>query len=117
MRTEKVAQKTARITVNHNSRTSHAVSCSQVEWLLTADIGAAPGRVKVALKLDSEKPKVESVNIENFAGFTGVADTGAGNTAVVFTGNKYTITGEAEGSQRGDPSISTTAPFRIEVGC
>lgn len=117
MRAEKVAQKTARITVNHNSRTSHAVSCSQVEWLLTADIGAAPGRVKVALKLDSEKPKVESVNIENFAGFTGVADTGAGNTAVVFTGNKYTITGEAEGSQRGDPSISTTAPFRIEVGC
>jgi ipoprotein LpqH len=117
LRAEKVPQKTARVTVNNNTRTSHAVSCSQVEWMLTADISAAPARVKVALKLDSEKPKVESVNIDNFAGFTGVADVGAGNAAVVFAGDKYTITGKAEGSQRDDPRISTTAPFKIEVGC
>jgi hypothetical protein len=117
MRAEKVPQKTAHITVNNNSRTSHAVTCNQVQWLLSADISAAPAHVRVALKLDSEKPKVESVNIENFEGFTGVADVGAGKAAVVFAGNRYTITGEAEGSQRGDPSISTTAPFRIEMGC
>jgi Mycobacterium 19 kDa lipoprotein antigen len=117
MRTEKVPQKTAHITVNNNSRTSHAVTCNQVQWLLSADISAAPARVKVALNLDSEKPKVESVNIDNFEGFTGVADVGAGDAAVVFAGGRYTITGKAEGSQRGDPSVSTTAPFRIEVGC
>lgn len=117
LHSEKVPQKTARITVDNYTRTSHAVSCSQVQWLLTADISAAPARVTVLLKLDSEKPKAESVNIDNFEGFTGVADAGAGNATAVFAGNKYTITGEAQGSKRGDPSVSTTAPFKIEVGC
>ena len=74
MRSDKVAQKTARITVDNNTRTSHAVTCNQVQWLLTANITAAPASVQVLLKLDSEKPKLESVNINNFAGFTGVAD-------------------------------------------
>ncbi|MGH3958814.1 lipoprotein LpqH [Mycobacterium sp.] len=117
MNSEKVPQKTAHITVGSMTRTSHAVSCSQVEWLLTANISAAPGSVKVVLKLDSEKPKTESVNIDNFEDFTGVADAGAGNATAVFSGNKYTITGEAQGSKRNDPHVSMTAPFRIEVGC
>lgn len=115
--TDKVAQKTARITVDNNTRTSHAVSCNQVQWLLTANITAAPASIQVVLKLDSEKPKLESVNINNFAGFTGVADAGAGNGTVVFARDTYTITGNAEGSQLNDPRISTTAPFKIEVGC
>jgi ipoprotein LpqH len=114
---EKVPQKTARINVDNNTHTSHAVSCTQVQWLLTADISAAPAHVKVVLKLDPEKPKAESVNIDNFAGFTGVADSGAGNAAVAFTGDRYIITGEAQGTKRNDPSVSTTAPFKIEVGC
>jgi ipoprotein LpqH len=114
---EKVTQKTARITVDNTSRTSHAVTCNQVQWLLTANISAAPASVRVLLKLDSEKPKLESVNIDNFAGFTGVADAGAGDAKAVFANNTYTITGTAEGSQRNDPRISVTAPFKIEVGC
>ena len=113
----KVAQKTARITVDNSTRTSHAVVCSQIQWLLTADITAAPARVHVLLKLDSEKPKLETVNIENFAGFTGVSDSGAGNATVVFAHNTYTIRGEAEGSQQNDPRVSVTTPFKIEVGC
>src|SRR6202012_5560126 len=99
----KVAQKIARITVDNNTRTSHAIVCNQVQWLLTADITAAPGRVQVLLKLDSEKPKLESVNIENVAGFTGVADAGAGNATVAFAHDTYTIRGEAVGSQLDDP--------------
>lgn len=117
MQTDKVAQKTAHITVNNLTRTSHAVSCDQIQWLLTANISAAPAQVKVLLKLDSEKPKVESVNIDNFEGFTGVADAGAGNATAVFARGKYTIKGEAQGSQRNDPAVSTTAPFKIEVEC
>ena len=116
-REAKVTQKIARITVDNNTRTSYAVVCSQVQWLLTADITAAPARVRVLLKLDSEKPKLESVNIDNFAGFTGVADAGAGNGQVVFARDTYTITGEAEGSQLNDSRVSVTAPFKIEVGC
>jgi len=117
MRAEKLPQKTARITVDNITRTSHAVSCSQVQWLLTADIGAAPARVQVVVKLDSGKPKVESVNIDDFEGFTGVADAQAGDAAVVFANDTYTITGAAQGAKRKDPSVSTTAPFKIEVGC
>ncbi|MGH9205968.1 MAG: lipoprotein LpqH [Acidimicrobiales bacterium] len=117
LRTDKVPQKTARITVDNNTRTSHAVTCTQVQWLLTADISAAPARVRVVLKLDSEKPKLESVNIDNFEGFTGVADAGAGKAEAVFARDTYTVTGTAQGSNRNDPSVSTTAPFKIEVGC
>jgi ipoprotein LpqH len=113
----KVTQKTARITVDNNTRTSHAVTCNQVQWLLTANITAAPARVRVLLKLDSEKPKLESVNINDFAGFTGVADAGAGDATAVFANDTYTITGTAEGSQLNDPRVSVTAPFKIEMGC
>ncbi|MGB6206462.1 lipoprotein LpqH [Mycobacterium sp.] len=114
---DKVAQKTARITVDDKTRTSHAITCNQVQWLLTANISAAPANVRVLLKLDSEKPKLESVNIDNFAGFTGVADVGAGDAKATFANGTYTITGTAEGSQHNDPRISLTAPFKIEVGC
>ena len=113
----KVTEQTARITVDNNTRTSHAVTCNQVQWLLTANIAAAPASVRVLLKLDSEKPKLESVNIDNFAGFTGVADVGAGDAKAVFANGTYTITGTAEGSQRNDPRVSVTAPFKIEMNC
>jgi lipoprotein LpqH len=114
---DKATQKTARITVDNSTRTSHAVTCSQVEWLLTANISAAPASVRVLLKLDSEKPKLESVDINNFAGFSGVANSGAGDTKIRFANDTYTITGTAEGSQLNDPRVSVTAPFKIEVGC
>lgn len=117
MHSDKVPQKTAHITVNNTTRTSHAVTCEQVQWLLTADISAAPARAKVLLNLDAEQPQVESVNIDDFNGFTGVADKGAGNAKVMFARGTYTITGQAQGSQRGDSKVSTTAPFKIEVGC
>lgn len=113
----KVTPTTARITVDNNTRTSHDVTCNQVQWLLTANIAAAPANVRVSLNLDSEQPKLQSVNIDNFAGFTGVADAGAGNAKAVFADGKYTITGTAEGSKLNDPRVSLTAPFKIEVGC
>ena len=114
---DKATQKTAHITVDNNSRTSHAVTCSQVNWLLTANISAAPANVRVLLKLDPETPKVESVHFDNFAGFSGVSDAGAGQAKIRFANGTYTITGTAEGSQLNDPRVSVTAPFTIEVGC
>jgi len=114
---DKVTQKTARITVDNNTRTSHAVTCSQVDWLLTANISAAPANVRVLLKLDADTPKIESVHFDNFAGFSGVSDSGVGEAKIRFANNTYTITGTAEGSQLNDPRVSVTAPFTIEVGC
>jgi lipoprotein LpqH len=113
----RVTQKTARITVENKTRTSHAVSCSQVDWLLTANISAAPANVRVLLKLDPEKPNVESVHFDNFEGFSGVSDSGLGQAKIRFAKGTYTITGTAEGSQLNDPRVSVTAPFTIEVGC
>jgi ipoprotein LpqH len=114
---DKATQKTARITVDNKTRTSHAITCSQVDWLLTANITAAPATVRVLLKLDSETPKVESVHFDNFEGFSGVSDSGAGESKIRFANNTYTITGTAQGSQLNDPRISMTAPFTVEVGC
>ena len=114
---DKATQKTARITVDNNTRTSHAVTCSQVDWLLTANISAAPANVRVLLKLDADTPKIESVHFDNFAGFSGVSDSGVGEAKIRFANNTYTITGTAEGSQLDDPHVSVTAPFTIEVGC
>ncbi|BBX45682.1 hypothetical protein GCM10009641_51200 [Mycobacterium cookii] len=117
MHDTKVAQKTARITVDNNTRVSHAVSCSQVDWTLIANISAAPANVRVIVKLEPEKPKLESVHFDNFAGFSGVANAGAGDTKIHFANDTYTVTGTAEGTQLNDPRVSVTQPFKIEVGC
>ena len=85
--------------------------------MLTADISAAPATVRVIVKLESEKPTLESVHFDNFAGFSGVANAGAGETKIHFANDTYTITGTAEGSQLNDPRVSVTQPFKIEVGC
>ncbi len=110
-------QKTARVTVDNNTRTSHAVTCSQVNWLLTANISAAPANVKVLLRLDPEKPTVESVHFDNFLGFSGVSNSGAGESKIHVTRDTYTITGTAAGTQLNDPRVSVTQPFTVEVGC
>jgi ipoprotein LpqH len=110
-------QKTAHITVDNNSRTSHAITCSQVNWLLTADISIAPANVKVLLRLDPDKPTVESVHFDNFAGFSGVSNSGAGDAKIRVVKDVYTVTGNAIGSQLNDPHVSVTKPFSVEVGC
>jgi ipoprotein LpqH len=117
---DKATQKTARVTVgNNNTRTSHAVTCSQVNWLLTANISAAPANVKVLLQLNPEKPtvEVESVHFDNFLGFSGVSNSGAGESKIHVANDTYTITGKAVGNQLNDPRVSVTQPFTVEVGC
>ena len=116
-RPEKLSQPTAHVTIYGNTHTTHAVSCSQVQWLLTINISAAPAHVQAVLKLDSAKPKPESIHFDNVDGFNGVANAGAGNAEAVFSGNTYTITGTAQGSNLKDPSTQTTADFRISATC
>jgi lipoprotein LpqH len=114
---DKATQKTAHITVDNNTRTSHAVTCSQVNWLLTANISAAPANVKVLLRLDPQEPTVESVHFDNFVGFSGVSNSGAGESKIRVAHDTYTITGTAIGTQVNDPRVSVTTPFTVEVGC
>jgi lipoprotein LpqH len=114
---DKATQKTAHVTVDNNTRTSHAVTCSQVNWLLTANISAAPANVRVLLRLDADKPTVESVHFDNFVGFSGVSNSGAGESKIRVANSTYTITGTAIGTQVGDPRVSVTTPFTVELGC
>lgn len=114
---DKATQKTAHITVDNTSRTSHTITCNQVNWLLTANISLAPANVTVLLRLDPEKPKVESVHFDDFAGFSGVSNAGAGDAKIRVVKNTYSITGDAVGSQLNDPKVSVTKPFTIDVGC
>lgn len=114
---DKATQRLAHVTVDSTSRTSHTITCSQVNWLLTANISIAPANVKVMLRLDPDKPKVESVDFDNFAGFSGVSNAGAGDAKIHVVKDTYSITGEAVGSQLNDPHVSVTKPFSIEVGC
>lgn len=113
----KVPQKTAHITVDGNTRTSHAVSCSQVQWMLTMDINAAPARVKMLLNLQRGRPEPETVNIENLDGFTGVANAEVGNAQASFAGDTYTVTGAAQGTNPNDVNHPRTAAFRISANC
>jgi lipoprotein LpqH len=113
----KVAQKTAQITVDGNTQTSHAVSCTQVEWLLTVDISAAPARVKMVLDLEHGKPQARSVDFDNVNGFTGNAGTGEGNVHAEFSGETYTVSGAAQGTNPDNVNEPRTAEFRISAKC
>ena len=63
-----------------------------------------PANVRVLLNLDSDKPNVESVHFDNFEGFSGVANAGAGGAKLHFANNTYTITGTAQGSEAQRPT-------------
>jgi ipoprotein LpqH len=113
----KLPQPTARVTLNGNSRTTHAISCMQVQWTLTVAITAGPGRVRAVVELEGEKPTPTSVDIADFDGFTGTSGQGVGNVDIAFADNTYTITGTAQGSNPDDPSKPKTATYRIEAEC
>jgi hypothetical protein len=114
---EKVAQPTAQITVDGSTRTSHAVSCAQVEWMLTVDISAAPARVKMLLDLEHGKPQPRSVDFHDVNGFTGVAGSEPGSVHADFTGETYTVSGAAQGTNPDDVNHPRTADFRITAKC
>lgn len=112
---DKVAQKTAQITLDGTTHTSHAVSCTQVEWLLTVDISAAPARVKMVLNLEHGKPQPRSVDFDDVNGFTGVADNDSVHAE--FARDTYTISGAAQGTNPDDVNHPRTADFRISAKC
>jgi hypothetical protein len=112
-------QDTNRITVDDKTYTVSSVKCFQVQWLLTVEAAAGPSRVTAMLQLGGETPTVRTVNIENFDGFYGVSGRAVADTdaEATFADGTYTITGNAEGANSGDPTTQRTAPFRIEARC
>jgi hypothetical protein len=114
---EHAPQPTAQLTVNNATRTTHEISCTQIESLLTIKATAAPATAQAIIQLNGDKPVVRTVNLTNFDGFHGVAGEGVGRADVTFANGTYTITGDAEGAVPDHPAESKTAPFRIQTPC
>lgn len=115
--TSEVPQPTAQVTVNDVTRTTHSVSCTQIESLLTIKASASAAEVQAILDLKGDKPVVRTVNIMNFDGFHGTAGEGIGKADVTFTDGTYTITGDAVGAVPEHPADSKTSRFRIQAPC
>ena len=114
---DKVPQRTAHITVDGKSRTSHAVNCTQVQWLLTVAITAAPARINMVLNTQRGEPEPETVSIENLDGFNGVANAAVGRAHAGFANDTYTVTGSAQGTNPTDVNHPRTVDFRISANC
>jgi lipoprotein LpqH len=109
---------TASVTVNGSAKNFHVVKCSQREWTRTIDIGSDFAGAKVVIEERAEPASAESVRIQNLGGFTGMYSRGGGGNAdMSMTGDRYTITGTANGYKADKPSEPATATFKIVATC
>lgn len=109
---------TASVTVNGNDRNFHVVKCGQLEWTRTIDIGSDFAGAKVVVDEGAQPAKAESVRIRNLGGFSGMYSQGGdGNADMSMTGDKFTVTGTANGYKSDKPNEPATATFKIVVTC
>lgn len=106
------------MTVDGKDRTLHIVKCGQLQWTRTIDIGGNFAGAKVVIDEDVQPATVESVRIQNLGGFSGMYSRGdGGNADMSVTGDKFTISGTANGYKTDKPSEPATAAFKIVVTC
>jgi lipoprotein LpqH len=109
---------TASVAVNGNDAKFNVVKCIQVQWYRTIHIGSDSAGATVVVDGRAERPSAESVRIQNLGGFTGMYSRGGGGDAALsLTGDKFTITGSADGHKADQPTEPTTATFKITVTC
>ncbi|ORA85022.1 lipoprotein LpqH [Mycobacterium malmoense] len=109
---------TASVTVNGNDANIHVVKCSQLEWYRTIDIGGDFAGATVVIDQRAEPLTTESVRIRNLGGFTGMYSQGDGGDAdMSLSGDKFTITGTANGYNTDKPGEPATAAFKIIATC
>jgi hypothetical protein len=109
---------TASVTVNGNDAKFQIVKCTQVEWYRTIDIGGNFSGATVAVDERAEPVTVNSVQIRNLGGFTGMYSQGDGDDAKTsLSGGKFTITGTAHGYKVDKPNEPATATFKIIASC
>lgn len=109
---------TASVTVNGKDAKIHVVRCSQLEWYRTIDIGGDYSRATVVIDQRKEPLTAESVRIQNLGGFTGMYSQGDGGDAdMSLSGDKFTITGTANGFKTDTPGEPATATFKITATC
>jgi hypothetical protein len=106
------------VTVNGNHSNFHVVKCGQLQWTRTIDIGADVAGAKLVIDEEARPATAESVHIQNLGGFTGMYSRGgAGRADMSMTGDKFTVTGTADGYQTDKPGEPASATFNIVVTC
>ncbi|OCB10374.1 lipoprotein LpqH [Mycobacterium intracellulare] len=109
---------TASVTVNGHDRTFHIVKCGQVQWTRMIDIGSEFSGAKVVVDENAQPATTQSVRIRNVGGFSGMYSQGGdGNADMSMTGDKFTVSGTANGYQTDKPNEPATATFKIIVTC
>ncbi|HTX98272.1 MAG TPA: lipoprotein LpqH [Mycobacterium sp.] len=109
---------TASVTVNGNDATIHVVRCSQLEQYRTIYIGSDFAGATVVIDQRAQPLTAESVRIQNLGGFTGLYSHGDGGDADMrLNGDKFTITGTANGYKTDKPNEPATAAFKIVTTC
>jgi ipoprotein LpqH len=109
---------TASVTVNGNDAKINVVKCSQLEWYRTIDIGGDVAGAKVVIDGRTQPLTTMSVRIQNLGGFTGMYSKGDGGDAdMSLSGEKFTITGTANGFKTDNPGEPASAAFKIVATC
>lgn len=109
---------TASVTVNGNDRNFHIVKCSQREWSRTIEIGGNFAGAKLIIDESAQPATVESVHIQNLGGFSGMYSRGDGGSADMSrTGDKFTVSGTANGYRTDKPGEPADATYKIFVSC
>jgi hypothetical protein len=109
---------TASVTVNGNDAKINVVKCGQLEWYRTIDIGGDFAGAKVVIDQRVEPLTAQSVRIQNLGGFTGMySKDDGGNADMSLSGEKFTITGTANGFKTDKPSEPASATFKIIANC
>jgi len=109
---------TASVAVNGNDANINVVRCNQVEWYRTIYIGGDFAGATVVIDQRAEPLTAESVRIQNLGGFTGMySKDDGGNADMSRSGDKFTITGTANGFKADKPNEPATATFKIIASC
>jgi hypothetical protein len=109
---------TAQVTINGTDTGSHVAKCSQQDWYRTIAIGGDFAHATVAVDGHAERLTVTSVRIQNLGGFTGTyVKSGDSDATTSFSGDKYTITGTANGFNVDKPNEAASATFKIVATC
>jgi hypothetical protein len=109
---------TATVTVDGNDAKVNVVRCNQLEWYRTIDIGGEVAGAKVVIDGRTQPLTTMSVRIQNLGGFTGMYSKDDGGDAdMSFSGEKFTITGTANGFKTDKPGEPASAAFKIVATC
>ena len=109
---------TASVTVDGKDARMQAVKCSQIDWYRTVDIGGDLAGVTAVVDQHAQPLTAISVRIKNVGGFTGAYSQGGnGDANMSFSGDKYTISGTANGFKTDKPNEPASAPFKISATC